>query len=227
MLVIACLFAAGVAALEAESELPDAMWCASLPVAVLLVVMRVRPAPLFALAAGYSWAAFVAHVQMGAWASGTTFGRDIEIAGTVRGLPAVDSRRARFDFHVRDSLHAPLAGARVRLSWYGARAAPAPGTTWRLTVRLGRRSGWRNPGGSDYAGWLFANRIAATGYVKAGERIGEAPAVSLAGVDAVRAGLGPVDSFRPRRLPQRGPRARTCHRRSERSFGAPLAGPCG
>ena len=189
MLVIACLFAAGVAVLETESELPDAMWCASLPVAVLLVFMKVRPSPLFAIAAGYSWAAFVAHVQMGAWTSGATLDRDVEIAGTVRGLPAADSRRARFEFHVRDSSHAPLAGARVRLSWYGARAAPAPGSTWRLTVRLGRPRGWHNPGGSDYAGRLFANRIAATGYVKAGERIGEAPAVSLAGVDAVRAGL--------------------------------------
>ena len=45
------------------------------------------------------------------------------------------------------------------------------------------------PGGSDYEGWLFANRIVATGYVKAGEGIGSAPGVSLARVDAVRAAL--------------------------------------
>ena len=189
MLVIACLFAAGVAALEHEPYLPDAMWCAWLPVAVLLVVMRVPAGPLFALAAGYSWAAFVAHVQTGAWESDAMSGRDVAIAGTVRGLPDMDSRRARFEFHVRDSSQAPLVGARVRLTWYGARVAPAPGSVWRLTVRLSRPRGWRNPGGSDYAGWLFANRIAATGYVKAGERIGVAPAVSLASVDVIRAGI--------------------------------------
>ena len=189
MLVVACLFVAGVAALENEPELPDAMWCAALPVAVLLVIMKVRASPLFALAAGYSWAAFVAHVQMGAWMSGAALDQEVEIAGTVRGLPVADSRRARFDFHVRDSSHPPFAGARVRLSWYGMRAPPEPGSRWRLTARLRQPRGWRNPGGSDYAGWLFANRIAATGYVKAGERIGVAPVVSLAGVDAVRGGI--------------------------------------
>ena len=189
MLVVACLFVAGVAILENEAVLPDAMWCASLPVCVPLVMARVRTSPLFALAAGYFWAAFVAHVQMGAWKSAAVEGRDVEIAGTVRGLPMADARRARFDVRILESSHAPLARERVRLSWYGARAVPAPGSVWRLTVRLRRPRGWHNPGGSDYEGRLFANRIVATGYVKAGEAIGTAPAISLARMDAVRAGL--------------------------------------
>ena len=189
MLLIACLFVAGVAVLENEPVLPDAMWCASLPVLVPLMFLRVRAGPLLALAAGYVWAAFVAHVQMGAWGSVVVEGRDIEVSGTVRGLPDADSRRTRFDFLVRDSAHAPLAGARLRLSWYGADAAPTAGSVWRLTVRLRRPRGWRNPGGSDYEGRLFANRIAATGYVRAGEVVGSAPLLSLARLDMVRAGL--------------------------------------
>ena len=189
MLVVACLFVAGVAMLENEPLLPDAMWCASLPVCVLLIMARVRASPLFALAAGYFWAAFVAHVQMAAWDSTAIEGRDVEIAGTVRGLPVADARRARFDVRIGESSHAPLVGERVRLSWYGARAVPMPGSVWRLTVRLRRPRGWHNPGGSDYEGRLFASRIVATGYVKAGEAIGSAPAVSLARMDAVRADL--------------------------------------
>ena len=189
MLLVACLFVAGVAALEHEPMLPDAMWCASLPVAGSLMFMKVRASPLFALAAGYSWAAFVAHMQMGAWASVALEGRDVEIAGTVRGLPDTDQRRTRFDVDVRDSPHDALAGTRLRLSWYDVGVAPAPGSVWRLTVRLRRPRGWRNPGGSDYEGWLFANRIVATGYVKAGKATDSAPAVSLARVDAVRAAL--------------------------------------
>ena len=189
MLALACAFVLGVALLESEPALPDPMWCAWLPVSVWLVLAKVRAGPLLAVVAGYAWAAFCAHVQMGASLPDGLEGKDIEIAGTVRGLPDADSRRARFDFHVRDSSHAPFAGARVRLSWYDARAAPEPGSRWRLTARLRQPRGWRNPGGSDYAGWLFANRIAATGYVKAGERIGVAPVVSLAGVDAVRADI--------------------------------------
>ena len=191
MLLIACLFVAGVAALENEPVLPDSMWCASLVVAVPLMIMRVRTSPLFALVAGYAWAAFVAHVQMGTLVPAAVEGRDVEIVGTVRGLPDVGARRTRFDFDVRDGSHVSLAGVRLRLSWYGVRAAPAPapGSVWRLTVRIRRPRGWHNPGGSDYEGRLFANRIVATGYVKAGERIGSAPSISLARVDAARAGL--------------------------------------
>ena len=189
VLLVACLFVVGVAALEHESALPDAMWCAWLPIAVPLVFMKGQARPLLALAAGYSWAAFVAHMQMGAWTSAAPEGRDVEVTGTVRGLPDTDPRRARFDFHVRDSSHPPLAGARLRLSWYGAEAAPAPGSVWRLTVRLRRPRGWRNPGGSDYEGRMFARRIVATGYVKAGEGAGAAPVLSLARVDAIRAAL--------------------------------------
>ena len=189
MLVVACLFVAGVAVLENEPALPDAMWCAWFPVLVLLVMARLRTSPLFALAAGYLWAAFVAHVQMGDWNSTAVDGADVEIAGAVRGLPIADIRRSRFEVDIRDSSHPPLVGKRVRLTWYDARAVPMPGSVWRLTVRLRRPRGWHNPGGSDYEGRLFANRIVATGYVRSGEVIGSAPVASLARMDAVRADL--------------------------------------
>ena len=189
MLVIACLFVAGVAVLEHEPALPDAMWCASLPVAVALMIAKVRASAPCALVAGYAWAALVAHVQMGAWTSAAVEGKDVEIAGVVLGLPVADERRARFDFQVRDSAHAPLVGERVRLSWYRAHATPAPGSAWRLTVRLRRPRGWRNPGGSDYEGRLFASGIVATGYVKAGHDVGSASGLSLARIDAARSAL--------------------------------------
>ena len=189
VLLAACLFVAGVAVLEHAPELPDAMWCASLPAVVGLLIMKVRTGPLLALVAGYLWAAFAAHVQMQAWTSTAWEGPDVEIAGTVRGLPRTDPRRTRFDFQVHESPHPALAGERLRLSWYRSEVVPAPGSIWRLTVRLRRPRGWRNPGASDYAGRLFANRIVASGYVRSGEAIGFAGAVSLARVDAVRADL--------------------------------------
>ena len=189
VLAIACLFAAGMVLLQNEPVLPDPLWCALLPVAALLAIMKIRASPLCAVVAGYAWAAFVAHVQMDASLPVTVEGRDVEIAGTVRGIPHVDSRRARFDFSVEGGPQAPIAAGRVRLSWYGVRTAPAPGSTWRLTVRLRRPRGWHNPAGSDYEGRLFANRIVATGYVKSARRMGSAPVGSAAQVDAVRAGL--------------------------------------
>ena len=189
MLTLACSFVAGVALAESEPALPDPMWCALLPVVVWLAMAQPRARPMLAAAAGYAWAAFLAHVQMGALLPAAVEGRDVEIIGTVRGLPEADSLRARFDFDVEDGLRSPVPAGRTRLSWYGARASPAPGSIWRLTVRLRRPRGWRNPGGSDYEGRLFANRIIATGYVRSGRRIGSAPALSLARIDAVRAGL--------------------------------------
>ncbi len=187
MLALACAFAVGVALLEHEPALPDPMWCAWLPVAAWLALAKVRAGPLLALVAGYTWAAFLAHVQMGASLPDGLDGKDVEITGTVRGLPEADPLRVRFDFDVEAG--AAIAAGRVRLSWYGVHAAPAPGSVWLLTVRLRRPRGWRNPGGADYEGRLFANRILATGYVKTARRIGSAPALSLARVDAVRAGL--------------------------------------
>ena len=190
MLVPAFSFVAGVALLEAESALPDPMWCAPLPVAVWLAVAKLRASPVGAMLTGYLWAAFLAHVQMGASLAATIEGTDVQITGTVRGLPQTGPRRTRFDLQVADDADAPIApGARVRLSWYEARTVPEPGSVWYLTVRLRKPRGWFNPGGSDYEGFLFARRVIATGYVKSGRRIGSAPKLSPAQVDAVRADL--------------------------------------
>ena len=189
VLMLAAAFVVGAALLESERSLPDPMWCAWLPVAAWLAFMRVRASPLPAAFAGYAWAACAAHLQMGASLPPEIDGRDVEITGTVRGLPDIDSLRARFDLDVHADSLARVPAGRVRLSWFRARTAPAPGSVWRMTVRLRRPVGWRNPGGSDYEGWLFANRIVATGYVRSARRIGSAPPLSLARVDAVRAGL--------------------------------------
>ena len=190
MLVLAGAFVAGVALLESEPTLPDPMWCAWVPAASWLALMRVRTSPLMAAVAGYAWAACIAHVQMGAALPPEVEGRDIEITGTVRGLPDADPLRTRFDLDVQADSRAPGVRGRVRLSWYRARESPPPGSIWRMTVRLHRPHGWRNPGGFDYEGWLFANRIVATGYVKSARRIDAAPVLSLARVDASRAELG-------------------------------------
>ncbi len=199
VLALACSFVAGAALAQSEPALPDPMWCAVLPLAVWFAIVRPRAAPMLAAVAGYTWAAFLAHVQMGASLPAAVEGRDLVITGVVRGLPVADPLRARFDFDVEavedgaleaeDNGLSVIPGGRVRLSWYRVRAAPVPGSVWRLTVRLRRPRGMLNPGGSDYEGRLFADRILATGYVKSGRRLGTAPALSFARLDTVRAEL--------------------------------------
>ena len=54
----------------------------------------------------------------------------------------------------------------VQLNWYDAGSTPKSGERWQLRVKLKRPRGFSNPGGFDYAAWLVANRIGATGYVE-------------------------------------------------------------
>lgn len=97
-------------------------------------------------------------------------GRDVLLRGTIVSLPEVDERATRFVFQVRERQQRDAWIAfspTVRLNWYAPTALSA-GQGWQLQVRLKRRHGLRNPGGFDYAGWLFQNGVAATGYVRAG-----------------------------------------------------------
>lgn len=54
---------------------------------------------------------------------------------------------------------------KVRLSWFDPPVSLRNGDNWHLEVRLRRPRGNSNPGGFDYAGWLFREHIAAAGYV--------------------------------------------------------------
>jgi len=61
-----------------------------------------------------------------------------------------------------------LDGRRLRLSWHGAPAMLA-GQNWHLSVGIKPPWGYQNPGGFDYERWLLGQRLAGTGYVKAGQ----------------------------------------------------------
>jgi competence protein ComEC len=89
---------------------------------------------------------------------GETIGMVVRVADFPQATGAV----LRFDVEPENRPDLP---ARVRLSWYEPEAAPGLGEVWQLHVRLRRPHGYSNPGGFDYEGWLFRQRIGATGYV--------------------------------------------------------------
>jgi competence protein ComEC len=89
-------------------------------------------------------------------------GETIDLVARVADFPRLTETTLRF---VVEPLEQPQLPARVRLSWYEADAAPQLGEVWQLRVRLRRPHGYSNPGGFDYEGWLFRQRIGATGYV--------------------------------------------------------------
>lgn len=108
-------------------------------------------------------------------------GKDLIAEGKIISVPVDRGRSVRFRFRID---HLLLDGqeiespGKVRLSWYGtsfkrgskrqSKRKPKlqAGDHWRLNIRLKRPSGFMNPGGFDYEGWLFQQHIAATGYVR-------------------------------------------------------------
>src|SRR5690606_31342615 len=130
---------------------------------------------------------------------------DVVVEGRVVGLPEHEAGRTRFRFRVHDdpALPAHLRGARLRLAWYDdgreaadARHALAPGSSWRMELRLRAPRGLRNPGGFDAERQALAGRIAATGYVRGGR--GPEPLAPPRRDDPRRGGLAArLDPVRP------------------------------
>jgi len=94
---------------------------------------------------------------------------DYLLIGTVTDAPKVDSRRISFVLRVDRFIGPqPESGPRqIKLSWYGgAQHVVRAGDQWQLFVRLKPPTSLGNPGGFNYARWLFQRRIHATGYVR-------------------------------------------------------------
>ena len=94
---------------------------------------------------------------------------DVLVTGKIDSLPESDGQRSRFRFAV-DTQEVVAGGSppklrRLMVSWYGAEPVKA-GERWQLMLRLRSPRGFSNPGGFDYSGWLLAEGISATGYVR-------------------------------------------------------------
>ncbi|MFP3584877.1 ComEC/Rec2 family competence protein [Paraburkholderia sp. SIMBA_055] len=128
--------------------------------------------------AGFGYAAWRADVRLAASLPLAWEGRDIDVTGSIKGLPARDDNGARFLFDVEsvDSHEAgplpptPVIFPRViQLAWIADEAPPPlqPGARWRLRVRLKRPHGNANFGLRDAEAALLARNVRATGYVSA------------------------------------------------------------
>lgn len=117
-------------------------------------------------------------------------GKDLTLEGVISSLPKREMRRVRFLYKIERLYHQGSEYASpglVRLSWYDDYPIIRVGERWRLTVRLKQPHGFLNPGGFDYEGWLFRQRIRATGYVR---QKGENVKIGEAGIEYT------VDRFR-------------------------------
>ena len=187
MVLFILSFAVGVWLLQLQPALPPLAWAGGLAAGPLLVLLlqgaggvrRVLRRVVIlstALACGFAWAAWLAHIRMADALPGEWEGRDITLTGVVATLPQSYDRSVRFEFDV-EQVRTPEAQVprRIVLSWWGAGGRDGaavqlpevhPGERWQFTVRLKRPHGLANPHGFDYEAWLLERGIRATGYVR-------------------------------------------------------------
>ena len=141
---------------------------------MLVAACRGRRAVIRVLLAGLPPVAAVAastHLLAERWPEDAASG-DRVVSGTVCEFPKLQSGSWRFLLNADAASRSKGIPERILVSWYDAPdrpvAAPAPGERWQLNLRLRPPRGLSNPGTFDYERWLFAGRIGATGWVRAG-----------------------------------------------------------
>jgi competence protein ComEC len=179
MTLAALGFLAGIVLFQGLTSLPPPLPWGGVVVALLAVGWAVRPLrPLGAVTAGWCWAWLWAAALLADNVDTVWEGRDVELVGVVTSMPQQRELGVRFEFQVealRYQGNAVAGPRRVMLSWYQGPPPLVAGERWRLTARLKRPHGLRNPGAFDYETWLFSQRIRGVGYVRAGgeaERLG-------------------------------------------------------
>ena len=162
-------FGAGTLLLQLLPVLPGWYWLGPLAVVALVALCMRWSRPLLWLLAGFLWAWLQVAWLMAGQLPAALEGQDVVVEGTIVSLPDAGSgagrRRSRFEMLLDRAEGWPQPG-RVRVSWYRDAPTLQAGQRWRLLLRLKQRRGFANPGGFDYAGWLFRKQITATGYVR-------------------------------------------------------------
>ena len=186
MRLVIISFALGIGLLQTQEALPEPAWILALgPFFIALALVDRLSTPwrvtvrriLFfciAVAAGFTWAAFLAQQRLTDSLPSEWESKDVEIIGVVASMPTSGEHGVRFRFDVEEILTAHARVPRhLSLNWYfknpnaGAQASPVhAGERWRWSVRLKRPHGNANPHGFDFEVWLLEQNIRATGYVR-------------------------------------------------------------
>lgn len=180
--------ALGLLTLRFLPALPPVWLWLAMPVAGLML-LPFRTYPLAFYLFGLSWACANAQWALDDRLPPALDGETRWVEGRVTGLPRHDDGVVRFELTDIQSRRTRLP-RQMRLAWYGGPPVNS-GEHWRLAVKLKRPVGLLNPQAFDYQAWLLAQRIGATGTVKAGERL--APA-RWAWRDGIRQRLLAVDA---------------------------------
>tara|TARA_R110001583_G_scaffold177418_2_gene332537 strand:+ start:43596 stop:45875 length:2280 start_codon:yes stop_codon:yes gene_type:complete len=170
-------------------SLPDLIWLWVMIVLTVTLFIFAKTRLLACILLGGFWALIQANNVLNDRLLPELEGNDLIIAGSIANVPEHHGQYIRFEF-TPDKMTNLVLPHKLRLNWY----KPLPlslraGERWHLTVRLKQIHGMANPASFDYEGWLFQQRIGATGYVrnhKDNRRLAAAPFYS---VNALRQSL--------------------------------------
>lgn len=169
MLYSALATLAGISVFLAFMPVGD-WWFAMAPLVGLLFVPGKACRFIAIAVTGFLWCGWSLHVLLAQQLPRELENRDLQVEGTIRGLPeSLAAGRLRFVFDIdcyRDGGVCHALPLKTRLNWYRNIGEVHPGERWQLRVRLKRPRGFANPGGFDYERWLLAAGIRATGYVR-------------------------------------------------------------
>ncbi len=170
MTLISLGFLLGVMVLQQCASLPSVKWSGLLVVLIpSLFALKKFRFPIVVIC-GFLWALWQAHARLYPELKPEWEGIDLLLEGVVVSIPEQRGRATRFLFDIHrlkvNNQWQDDFQQRVRLSWYDGVPSLRLGQAWRLTARLKRPWGFRNPGGFDYEGWLYRQGVRATGYVR-------------------------------------------------------------
>lgn len=165
--------AAGLIVVPFLSELWLAEWLLSLGIFsstwILFRNVRLVSSAVILLILGAIWGTLRGQVALDRALPDVLIKQDVWASGTVRGLPRPQGRALRFKFNIESLEYRSRAFAfsgDVLLNGYKPFPDLKAGQRWRFKLRLKPASGSLNPGGFNYAQWLFSQGIRATGYVR-------------------------------------------------------------
>lgn len=152
---------AGVLAVQFAPALPAVALLVGTSLVAVVAALVARAAWPLALVGGVVLATWSAHGVLADRLHPADEGEVLQIEGVVASVPLRSPERLQFDF-APDDTRLP---ARVRLSWFDAPHAVAPGERWAFSVKLRSPRGLANPGGFDAEQRAAIDRVGASGYV--------------------------------------------------------------
>lgn len=166
-------------------SLPDSFWLWVMFIAAVILLIFAKTRLLACVLLGGFWALTQATHVLSNKLLPELDGQDVLITGHIANVPEHNDRFIRFEFKP-DKSPDILLPRKIRINWY----KPLPsslgaGERWQLMVRLKQIHGMANPASFDYEGWLFQQRINATGYVRTDQnntRLAAAPFYSINGL---------------------------------------------